>query len=371
MAESFSLKDQLFNPVKVAGLGREIAGAWDGFDAGAFEARVCERFPELELKARIAWIAEVLDEMLPDDFDRAAGIIAAALPPPLDPALTDDDFGQFIHAPYGDFIVRRGLEDHRDAALDLIGEVTQRFSMEYAIRPFINRWPDETFARLDTWAGHGNYHVRRLVSEGSRPKLPWGIGLSTDPLRALPLLDRLHRDGTRYVTRSVANHLNDITKIAPGAALERLVAWRDAAPGDAEVAWIAGHALRGQVKAGDRAAMAFLGFDPDAAVEVALEVLTPEVAIGESLRFAVTLTAGADVPVLVDWLVEFPEGTGRRGPKVFKLKQAVARAGTPLRLEKAQRMKGDATTFKLAPGMHGLAVQVNGTIRARGTFTLV
>ncbi|OWU83919.1 hypothetical protein ATO6_16015 [Oceanicola sp. 22II-s10i] len=371
MSVGYSLKDQLFNPVKVAGLGRALASAWSGFDAAAFEDRVCARFPELELKARIAWIAEVLDEMLPGDFDRAAGIIETALPPPLDPSLRDDDFGQFIHAPYGDFAVRRGLEDHRDRALDLIVAVTQRFSMEYAIRHFLNRWPDETYARIEGWAGHPHYHVRRLASEGTRPKLPWGIGIVTPVERALPVLDRLHGDPTRFVTRSVANHLNDITKLAPDLALDRLQAWQGADQQHAkELDWMTGHALRGMVKAGDARALGMLGFDPEASVEVMLKIATPEVAIGEALEFSVTLSAPRALPVLVDWVLDFPEGTGRRGGKVFKLKQARLSAGHPLVMTKRHVMKGDATTFRLTPGVHRLSVQVNGTIRASGEFAL-
>lgn len=371
MAESYSLKDQLFSPARVAGLGRELAAAWDGFDPARFEARVGERLGALELKARIAWIAEVLDEMLPADFDRAAGIVEAALPAELDPALTDDDFGMFIHAPYGDFAVRRGLEDHRDRALDLLHAVTRRFSMEYAIRHFINRWPEETFARLEAWAEDPNYHVRRLVSEGTRPKLPWGIGIATPPERALPLLDRLHGDPTRYVTRSVANHLNDITKIAPDLALDRLERWRAAGRQDAtELGWMAAHALRGLVKAGDPAALAMLGYDPGAALDCDVEMLTRQVAIGDVLEFRVTLSAGREVPVLVDWLLHFPDAAGRRGPKVFKLKQAVVTPGAPLVLDKRHRMRGDATTFRMTPGPHRVAVQVNGRIRGEAGFDL-
>lgn len=370
MAQGFSLKDQLFNPAKVARLGREIHAAWDGFDPPRFEARVCARLPELELKARIAWIAEVLDEMLPQDFDHAARVIEAALPPPLDPALSDGDFGDFIYAPYGEVGVRRGLETHRDRLLDLLEAVTQRFSMEYAIRPVLNRWPEAGFVRLDLWARHPNYHVRRLASEGSRPKLPWGIGLKGDPLRGLPLLDRLHADATRYVTRSVANHLNDIAKIDPGVALARLNLWQDAgAQREAEFAWIASHALRGRVKKGDAAALGFLGFDAAAPVSARLEV-APEAMIGGTLDFTVTLEAAKDVPVLVDWLLEFPAGAGRRGPKVFKLKRARVGPGAPFVHAARHRLKGDATTFRLTPGPHAVAVQVNGRIVARQAFEL-
>ncbi len=371
MAAGFSLKDQLFHRAKIARLGEELAAAWPDFDAAAFEGRVMARLEALELKARIAWIAECLDETLPSDFDEAAKVIERALPPPLDPTRTDDDFGDFIYAPYGEFAVIRGLEDHRDRALDLLEAVTQRFSMEYAIRPFLNRWPDETFARLESWARHPNYHVRRLVSEGTRPKLPWGAGIRTDPMRPLPLLDILHADPTRYVTRSVANHLNDIAKIDAEAALERLVAWRSAGrQSAAELDWIAAHALRGLVKAGDARALAHLGYDPRAEIDCAVSITTPDVAMGDMLEFVVTLTAPRETPVLVDWALDFPEGGSRRSPKVFKLKQARVLPGRPLSLTKRHRMRGDATTFRLAPGPHSLAVQVNGRVRARAAFTL-
>jgi len=371
MAQGFSLKDQLFNPAKVARLGREIHAAWPEFDAEAFEAQVCARLPELELKARIAWIAEVLDAMLPPDFDAAAGVIEAALPEPLDPTRTDDDFGDFIYAPYGEVAVLRGLEDHRDGLLDLLEAVTQRFSMEYAIRPVLNRWPDEGFARMTAWAGHQNYHVRRLASEGSRPKLPWGMGLRGDPLRGLPILDALHGDGTRYVTRSVANHLNDVAKIDPGAALARVEDWRTTARQDeAELAWMTSHALRGLVKAGDPRALALLGFDPAAEVTCRLEMVTPEAEIGGVLGFDVVVEAPSELPVLVDWLMEFPDAAGRRRPKVFKLKKSRVAPGRPFAAQVRYRLKGDATTFRLTPGAHGVAIQVNGRVLARAPFLL-
>ncbi len=371
MAQGFSLKDQLFNRAKIAGLGRDLAQAQSAFDAAAFEQRVMARLPDLELKARITWIADILDEMLPKDFDAAARIIENALPPPLDPTLRDDDFGDFIFAPYGEFAVKRGLENHCGRALDLIGTVTQRFSMEYAIRPFLNRWPDAVYDRLSAWARHPHYHVRRLVSEGTRPKLPWGIGIETEPERALALLDILHADQTRFVTRSVANHLNDISKTAPDLVLHRLAEWRKSGRQTArEMDWMTSHALRGLIKSGDARAMAMLGYDPDAPVTCALTIDTPKVAIGQAVCFTVTLQAASDTPVLVDWVLDFAPGAGRRGPKVFKLKQARIKAGAPLILTKSHRLKGDATTFRLTPGEHRISVQVNGRVMADATFAL-
>ncbi|MGI3168147.1 hypothetical protein ACRARG_03280 [Pseudooceanicola sp. C21-150M6] len=370
MAQGYSLKDQLFNAEKVgylAGLFRQVD---PGFDP-QFEARCLSRFPELELKARIAWIADCLIPALPEHFPAAADLIEAALPPPLDPSLKDDDFGDFIFCSLGDYAVLRGLEQHRDRALDLLEALTQRFSMEYAIRFFINRWPGESFARLEQWAGHDSYHVRRLVSEGTRPKLPWGQGIATAPDLPLPLLDRLHADGTRFVTRSVANHLNDITKSDPDTVLDRLSAWQgEGRQTPAELEWMTRHALRGLVKAGDPRALALLGYRADAPLTASLRLAAETVAIGQVLEVKAEISSPEDLPVIVDYVLTFHRPTGRPGRKVFKLKQTAVSAGRALKLAKRHPLKGDATTFRLHPGPHRVELQVNGRICASADFNL-
>jgi len=205
MAQGFSLKDQLFNAETVAHLGGLFQSA-DVFDATPFVQEVMAGLVPLELKARINWIADVLARHLPRDFGQASDAILSALPPPLDPGLRDDDFGHFIYAPLGVFVENHGLESHFSRSLEMLEALTQRFSMEFSIRAFLNRWPSQTLAQMQLWLDHDHYHVRRLVSEGTRPRLPWGqnVGLTQDD--TLPLLDRLHGDPTRYVTRSVANH---------------------------------------------------------------------------------------------------------------------------------------------------------------------
>ena len=284
MAQNFSLKDQLFNAEKTRYLAGLFSRADPSFDAVAFEGQVMSRLPDLELKERMAWIAECLRQAVPGDLPQIAPVLLRALPPPLDPTKTDDDFGDFIFAPLGDWVVAVGL-DHPDLALDVLEELTQRFSMEWAIRPFLNQYPDQVLARMQDWCGHSSYHVRRLVSEGTRPRLPWGqaVGLKlTDPL---PLLDRLHSDPTRYVTRSVANHLNDITKKDPELVLGRLQGWAAAEQQDqAELRWMTSHTLRGLVKSGYPDAMKMLGYDPDAEVAVTVEVIG-DARIGSALDF--------------------------------------------------------------------------------------
>ena len=371
MASGFSLKDQLFNREKVRYLAGLFAAAEAGFDADLFEQQVMAELPALELKQRITLIADVLAGHLPEALPDAAPVLLKALPPPLDPSKTDDDFGDFIFAPLGEYVAARGVEAHCDLSLDLLEEITQRFSMEWAIRPFLNRWPAEVLARMGAWAGHSSYHVRRLVSEGTRPRLPWGEAVGLQLTEPLPLLDRLYGDGTRYVTRSVANHLNDIAKKDPELVMDRLESWRAAGQQKRkELDWMTSHALRGLVKAGHPRAMAMLGYDPDLEISVEVVLKTENVRIGDALEFAANLSGADGAPVLVDYVLHFQRPGGKVSAKVFKLKQAEISRNL-LKIEKRHKLKGDATTFKLVPGPHRIELMVNGKVRAEAVFELL
>ncbi|MCB4454602.1 hypothetical protein [Leisingera sp. McT4-56] len=371
MDGGFSLKDQLFNRDKVRYLAGLFAAADSGFDAGGFETRVMADLPALELKQRMTLIAGVLADHLPEDLPEAAPVLLKALPPPLDPSRTDDDFGDFIFAPLGEYVAARGVEAHPELSLDLLEEITQRFSMEWAIRPFLNRWPAEVLARMEAWASHSSYHVRRLVSEGTRPRLPWGEAVGLQLEEPLPLLDRLHGDGTRYVTRSIANHLNDIAKKNPDLVMDRLETWRAAgAQAAKELDWMTSHALRGLVKAGHPRAMKMLGYDPDLALGAEIALQSENVRIGDALEFSAQLEGQAGAPVLVDYILHFQRPGGKVSAKVFKLKQAKITGGK-LELSKKHKLKGNATTFKLVPGPHRIELMVNGRVRAEAAFELL
>ncbi|MBN9887645.1 hypothetical protein [Salipiger abyssi] len=363
----FSLADQLFNADSAGDLAAEFS-VLPGFDAGRFLDVVLPRFEGLGVHARLDVLADGLEAQLPRDFSAMAEALEAAMPPPLSPDERDDDFGRFIHAVPGVLAARRGLETP-ERALDLLHAATQRFSMEYAIRPFLNRWPDLVLDRMALWARDPHYHVRRLVSEGTRPRLPWGAGITLDPLRPLALLDLLHNDEARFVTRSVANHLNDLSRPHPDAVLERLRRWREAGvQQESELDWMTRHALRTAVKRGEPGALALLGYRADLPVSARLE-LPARARIGDVLDFAVTLESDAPGPVLVDYRLRFARPSGS-AEKVFKLKAATLAPGKALRLEKRHRLKGDATTFRLYPGPHAVIVQVNGRDVAEAAFEL-
>ncbi|SLN50220.1 hypothetical protein ROA7450_02486 [Roseovarius albus] len=371
MAERFSLKDHLFNPQSLSELAAEYAAALPDFDSKAFMTTVIPGLDSRELLERLEWISDCIQGQLNADFSGMADQLEVAMPVELNPDLTDDDFGRFIHAVPGILAVRHGLEEHRERALDLIHEATKRFSMEFYIRPFLNRWPDETWERLIGWAKDQNYHVRRLVSEGTRPKLPWAKGITIDPLRPLELLDILYTDPTRYVTRSVANHLNDISKIEPDAVLARLKSWRkEARQTKVEFDWIERHALRTLIKQGHANALAHLGYRNDLDFEAALQLDARQVAIGDAIELSCEVFCKETVPVLIDYVMYFHKPGGAERRKVFKWKQAQCEAGTPLQLRKQHRLKKDASTFTIYPGPHRVELQINGQIVADTVFTV-
>jgi hypothetical protein len=174
MNEKFSLKDHLFNASKLELLAIPIQNVYAEFQTKEFKNEVLNAFPKLELKERIVHIRECLKKYLPKDFKEAVNILLKALPESLNENLTDDDFGDFIYAPYHDFVAHYGCSaEYLYFSLDALKEMTKRFSAEDAIRYFINKFPDETLKTLTEWSKDNNYHVRRLCSEGTRPKLPW------------------------------------------------------------------------------------------------------------------------------------------------------------------------------------------------------
>jgi 3-methyladenine DNA glycosylase AlkC len=372
--ERFSLKDHLFNRSRVEYLGGLFAAVDSRFNQTGFVGQVMESLLTLELKQRIAHIAVTLQTFLDPDFRVAAKQIIAALPPPLDPNRRDDDFGDFIFAPLGEFVVRNGLHPpHLALSLETLRAITQRFSMEDSIRAFLNAFPAETMVHLQRWAQDRHYHVRRLVSEGTRPNLPWSTRLNLDPLSMLPLLDQLHADPTRYVTRSVANHLNDLAKLAPEVVLETLKRWRQwqrQAP--TELQWMAKHALRTLIKRGHPPAFAFLGFDHHPPIQVQhFEILTPVVKMGDALLLELSLLAEQDADLIVDYEIDFVKAGGKRSSKVHKLKQVHLTRGESVTLRKSHGLRANATTYTLYPGAHHVSLLVNGQVLGRQSFELL
>ncbi len=357
------LKDVLFNAQTVSMLSAEIVAVYPAFARKAFYADVMVHFPELELKERITHIAVCLYRHLPCTYDTAVDIIVQALPQELDPACHDDDFGSFIYAAYGEYIARYGCtKEHVERSLEALCEITKRFYMEFAIREFVNAFTAETLEMLYMLSTAPNYHQRRLVSEGLRPKLPWGKALHIDYREPLRHLDNLFNDPTRFVTRSVANHLNDLSKMDAPLVLETLKRWQEsqrAAP--KEMAFITRHALRTLVKKGHGEALQMLGYTVNPNIAVApLQIATKNVVIGDALEFEVTLHARERVKLMIDYVICFRTNKGTFTAKVHKLKTVALGKGAVIRLRKKHPFRVNMTTRKLYEGEHKVALQING-----------
>ncbi len=371
--EKYSLKDHLFNRKRIQYLANLFHAADSGFDHRKFVRDAMKGLKKLELKERIVHIAESLERHLDDDFRVSAAQIVAALPPPLDPTLTDDDFGDFIFSPLGEFVVRNGsAKKHLKVSLRTLRELTKRHSMEDAIRAFINAHTDATMAELRKWATDRNYHVRRLASEGTRAMLPWSKRLTIDLTDPLPLLDQLHADPTRYVTRSVANHLNDIAKTKPKLVVDRLKRWKKSARQQPdEFAWMSKHALRTLIKQGNTGALRFLGFHPTPKIKIdRFKIITRAIKPGDAIEFCFDVTAERDEPLIIDYVIDFVKSNGVLAPKVHKLKQMSLKKGETVALRKRHVLRANATTYTLYPGTHHVTLQINGKRFDSGTFEL-
>ncbi len=373
MTKKSYLKDELFNPKKVHLLANELKSIYPDFKQKEFESEVVSAFAKLELKARINHIAKMLKKYLPSDYETAVNIILKALPPELDPTLDDNDFGDFIYASYGEFVRLYGCnKEHLELSLEALSEITKRFSAEYAIRDFINTFPKESLEMLRRCALSENYHQRRLASEGLRPKLPWAKSLTIDYRKPLEHLELLYSDQTRYVTRSVANHLNDISKVDAPLVLETLKRWRDSKKqSKKEMEFIENHALRTLVKEGDREALGFLGYKQNPKVELKkFSISKTTVKIGEALSFELCLEAKEKTKLMVDYTIFFLTKFGRHSPKVHKLKRLSLEVGESVTLRKQHPFRANMTTRKLYQGEHRVEVQINGRVVAKATFVL-
>ena len=366
----------LINAELVRACGRHLHRAWPGFDRRAFEARALAGLDGLEMKARAMHIADALEATLPDDFDRAAGIIEGALAPPatddrLAFATTEAGLAGWIGWPLGEFIARRGLAEPERALLAL-RELTQRFTSEFAVRPLLVNHFELTIGRLRQWSTDPNPHVRRWTSEGSRPRLPWGLqvkSLVADPSPTLPLLAALQDDASAYVRRSVANHLNDIAKDHPQLVTDWLA--RHLPGASPERVALLRHATRTLVKRGHPTTLKAWGLGGRLAGTASLSVSPKRVCVGDALRLEVRLVSSSrrKQELVLDYVVHHVRASGGTSPKVFKgWKLALAPGETRL-LTRAHSLR-PVTTRRYYPGRHRIELQVNGSVVAEAAFML-
>ncbi len=367
----YPLLKNMINQPLIEQIADRIRVEHPAFARDEFVAAAAEQLATLELKQRFAWIADKLRDFLPDDYPAALEILVSILDDARGRFEPIEDAG-FRLLPIPTFVYRHGLE-FPEASLDAMVVITLYTSCEGAIRPYIIHHTGLTMTRLHQWALDSNEHVRRLVSEGSRPRLPWWPPLReiiADPSPTLALLESLKDDPSLYVRRSVANHLNDISKDHPELMLERMAAWKSGA--SAERRWLINHALRSLVKKGDARALAILGYGEAQVTLNALKLAPAVLQFGSELTFSFQLRSTDEKTqnLLVDFVMHFVKANGSTAPKVFKLKRLRLDAGESATIEKRMAIR-PISTRRYYPGRQRLEIQVNGRILGGADFELV
>jgi 3-methyladenine DNA glycosylase AlkC len=367
MPESQPFKNH-YNASLMRDLADRIADVYPTFPTEQAVAKVQAQVEALELKGRVALIAEALRDGLPSHYPEALSILLQVVGPELagDGGMFDEGWWLM---PIGYFVEVYGVEDW-GPSLEAIYIITQRYTGEFAIRPYLERYPEETLSRLHQWTQDPSAHVRRLVSEGTRTRLPWGKRLGQfvrDPEPVIALLEKLKDDPSPYVRKSIANNLNDIAKDHPQRVLALLAEWQTGAGERRQ--WIVKHALRTLVKQGHPQALALLGYS-DAVPEVErFEIVPHRVREGESVTLLLGLRNPTDesLPAIVDYRVQYPTASGRGSAKVFKWTICTLGPGETITFSKKHAVRS-TTTRTLHPGLHVAAVQVNGAIVAEDGF---
>lgn len=375
----------VFNPALVDAYRVCITRCFSSFDGLGFEQAILPNLDALELKDRSNLLAQALHAYLPQSPDARERILLAILHPKGwgDSAIesSHDGISGWGVMPITTLVGQYGLGG-LSRELEALKAMTGHFTSEFAIRFLILKDPTQVLATIQRWVSDPDPHVRRLVSEGTRPRLPWAMQLPVfieSPDAVLPLLRALRDDESEYVRRSVANHLNDIAKDHPDRIAQLACDWMQALEQqsvNAEEAKrrerLVKHACRTLIKQGHPLALTAFGIQAPQLAVVSLSVTTPKVNMGEALVFELTIQSGADAPqkLIIDYLLYFKKANGKVAPKVFKWSQQTLAAGATLTLQRKHGIR-PITTRKYYAGEQQLAVRINGRDYPAKPFALV
>lgn len=345
----------------------EVQGAWPAFQAQLFLNQLFDAtWENLELKQRVRQISLVIRAYLPPDYPDALAVMVRTTERYL---ARHGEKLTFEYTFLPDFVETHGV-DYPDHSIPALETITRWSSAEFAVRPFLLRYPERMCAQMLAWSRHPSPMVRRLSSEGIRPRLPWGMGvpmLKRDPAPILPILENLKNDPAETVRRSVANNLNDIAKEHPELVLGIAARWLDHS---AETDWIVRHACRGLLKKGNAAALAHFGFQKGVeGIEISALRCSEKVRVGDRLEFSFSVknTGNQDAQIRLEYGIDYQTLSGKTSSKVFKIKELTLKSGQSLDIARHQRFE-DFTTRKHFPGSHVLRILVNGSPLAERIF---
>lgn len=359
----------VFNKDNIGDLANNIAKIWSDFQINGFLEFILPNLPALSFIQRSNLIRDALVEFLPKEFEKSAQILVKALKEE-QPNYGVTDWHAFIIMPQCAYISLCGKE-HFDISMNALYEMTKRFSAEGDLRTFLNIDFAATMKLLHKWCNDPSPHVKRLVSEGTRPRLPLGGRIKTfqeNPKPLIELLDKLKNDESLYVRRSVANNINDIAKDNPDIAIETLKKWhKDASP---ELIWVIRHASRSLIKNGHPEIIKMLGCDLEPQIKLSeLKFDKKQIKIGDKITFAFTLESRAnkEQSLIIDFIVHYQKTRGRIMSKVFKLRNVKLKAGEKINISKIINIRQTSTRI-IYEGIHKISIQINGKIYCDGEF---
>lgn len=355
------LKDKL-DTEAIEAIARAGTASSARFDRDRFLAVAGAGLADLSIMERVRHVADALVPALPQDYPAAIEIVRA---------MGSHLSGAFQAIAVTEFVARHGL-GHFDISMAALADLTRFGSAEFAVRPFLAAEPARALAVMQGWAESPDPHVRRLASEGSRPRLPWATripALQADPTLGAPILEVLKADDSPYVRKSVANHLNDIAKDVPAWVVARLGTWSQ---DEASTRWIVRHALRTLIKQGDAGALALIGANHGAEIAVRRFAVSPDrIRLGGDITLSAELmsTAPTGQRLVVDYRIDYARSGGRRSAKVFKFKTFDLAAGDNAILSIRQVIR-DFSTRRHHSGVHAVDLLVNGKTVASSQFVL-
>lgn len=363
------------SPELVRCIATHLERQMENFDRTAFEKTILSKLDALELKERSQCIADQMHEVLPRDLKHRNKILRAILHPHDDANGEQQSDEQGICGwgmfPLGMVVGQHGVDEFDDS-LQLLQEMTKRFSSEFEIRYFLLADYKRVLDVLKTWVDHPNRHVRRLVSEGTRPRLPWAMQLPMfieDPSHVLPLLKSLRDDPEEYVRRSVANHLNDIAKDHSDLIAEVAKDWLTDADKNRER--LIRHACRTLIKQGHQPTLQALGYGEPRLEIKSFVISTPQVDFGRHLEFEISLSSATDKQqkLIIDYAVHHQKANGKTSPKVFKWKQMTLPPNAE-RTETRKHVIKKISTRRYYEGTHHVEIFINGRSFGMQSFEL-
>jgi len=370
MKKKFELKTATFNIKNITKLADSILEIYPKFRHQEFLKMTIYNLDTLELKERSNSIENALVTYLPKPFEIGIEILLKTLPSEI-VNMETNGYDRFILMPQTGYVARCGMQNF-ELSMYALYEMTKRFTSEYHIRFFIQEHYEKTMCILEKYSNDENVHVRRLVSEGIRPRLPWSFVLKNfviNPMPVIKLLEKLKNDSELYVRRSVANNLNDISKDHPTLVIKTLTLWQD---GTKEMKWLTKHALRTLLKAGNKDALELLGYIYSDKIDVKLSLNSNKIIFGDSLKFMLEISSKEKktIPIMIDFIIYYQKANGSLSPKVFKLTSKDIKSNEIIILSKKHKLI-DLSTRKHYKGKHQIAISINGKIYDKHSFELI